>query len=205
MAGAKGIPNWQDKAVRKLEGLQYNEDFKADIAAIPRNSAEATGAILDIIKRYELSHQCGPILYHYAVTGEMEADRALSGMSVICDDDETAGPADSLKEAEYNYIVKRKFGQPGINIFIPAGVSITEVKSFITSSWPYIETKLVAIAGSQKVQRTRRRPKAERDTRVRQLHNEGYKNAKVAEIVNEEFGGHLIDNDISKILEKREF
>lgn len=145
MAGAKR-PNWQDKAVRRLEGLQYSKDFRADVAALPLDDAEkTTGAILGIIKKYRLPQECGLVIYDLAVTGKINASKAISGMSVICDDDETAGPADAPRAASYNYTVRKKFAQPGVSIFIPVGARITEVKSFIQSSWPYIEAKLPSL------------------------------------------------------------
>lgn len=179
MTGSGALPNWQDKELRILEGLIHRDDFKADIAALPDGDFETRfTALMRIADKYGL-HGAVMVLDNYARTGEIVPDDVIPRMSVICDADETAGPTDSIEHARYNYVAERGFPKAGVYIFIPPGTTQIAAKSFLQSSWSYIESKL---GGRQK--RVRRMNKAERDAEVLRLHELGLKDREVADKIN---------------------
>lgn len=208
MTGKKRAANWQAKAAREIERLRYRADFRADIASLPLNDFEARfSALLKISERYGLSSAASVLLDIYARTGNIEPNEAVSKMSVICVDDQTAGPTDDVEFAHHNYVAETGFRQPGVYVFIPPGTDKTAATSFVLSSWDYIESKLLSLSDRGKPKRVRGRPKARRDARVVELARErsGSKltHEQIAEKINSEFEGENLQYyHIGKILER---
>jgi hypothetical protein len=117
-------------------------------------------------------------------------------MSIICDEDETAGPAANLEEAQFNYVTMRGFPHPGVQLHIPPGSSQVEIASFIRDNWSYIETKI------GKPLRNKRQRVAERNAQIINLHSKGLSNHEILEQIQDRYPGNLIVDDIGVIIRK---
>lgn len=198
MQGSPRIANWQDKAVRKLESLQYRTDFQTDINSLNIEHEDYVHHLIELAKKYKLVIGAILPLDHYVKTGKIEASRAITGMSIIDERDETAGPADNIKNAQFNYITERFSARDGVKVFIPVGTSRPEFQSFIESTWSsYIELKI------GKAERIKRNTKGERDAEVLRMHDSGHKDAAIAKVINGKFNDELIPVDIRKIIERK--
>lgn len=175
MAGGSKVPRWQDKQLRRLEGLVYNRDFQNDLNQIDISVG------FEPLYRFAEKYKVQPtLILEYLKNRRIPPSAVIPTMSIICDEDETAGPADSLEEAQYNYIAMRKFPHSGVHLYIPPGSDQAEIASFIKDHWPYIEGKI------GKAKKIRRSPAAERDAEVIRLRESGMKHAAIADVINKD-------------------
>lgn len=179
-----GDSKWQDKHKRRLEALIYDVDFQKDLRDLPDRSENETFlfALFKLTEKYDLPLSAASIIDEYLKTGELSAQAAHSGLLIICDHDQTAGPTTSADLANYNYQVHRSFAHRGVEIFIPPGSGQGEVESFIADNWKsYIEPKI------GKPDNVRRSPMAERDAEViRLIDLSKYSHKEIAEMINED-------------------
>ena len=200
------MPNWQDKALRKLNGLIHFDGFQTDINNLPTGDFEARfSALYKITEKYELPGSCIGILDHYAKTNELDPGKAFSKMSIICSQDKTAGPTDSFAHAHFDYIAQENFPQPGLHLFIPIGTSQIELKSFVQSHWPYIESKLTTLNHGEQTQRVRQKTKAKRDAEILRLHGQGLDANAIVEKISSDVrfkDESLIYTDIPQIVKR---
>lgn len=192
-----GDSKWQDKHKRRLEALVYDVDFQKDLKDLPDRSENETFlfALFKLTEKYDLPLSAASIIDGYLKTGELSAQAAHSGLLIICDYDQTAGPAASAEQAEHNYTAHRGFTNKGIELFMPPGTSAIEAKSFIDDHWRYIESKI------GKPDRIRRHSTAERNAKILALHKEGLSNEEIINQVRS-YPGNLITDDIGIIIRK---
>lgn len=191
MTGKNKPSKWQDKHLRKLENLSHNIDFQDDLKHI--NLGGGFSPLYDLAKKHDVQ----PLLMlEYIRNRTILPSAVVPTISIICDEDETAGPSDSLEEAQFNYVTMRGFPHSGIELHIPPGSSQVEIMSFIKDNWPYIETKI------GKPLRNKRQRVAERNTQIIRLHHQGFNNHEILEMVKDNFPGNLIIDDVSAIIRK---
>lgn len=169
---------WIDKTVRLIEKLQYNDAFREDVRNLLLFEDDSTEKLLNLADKYSLPSSSIPILLNYAETGKISHIEDATSLAVICDTDQTCGPTDNKDYAEYLYVSHRGFTRHGVELFIPSGSSLSEVKSFIDDNWEYVESKI----GKPDI--VRRSPKAERDAEVIRLVRTGkHTHTQIADII----------------------
>lgn len=191
MTGHGSASKWQDKHLRVMENLVHNPEFQRDI--IQLNNRYAPNDIYALANKYNVQPT---LLIEYLEKGAVSQSAVSPSLSIICDEDETAGPAKSLEEGQYNYIVMRKFPHRGIELFIPPGTSQIEISSFIKDHWDYIERKI------GKPARNKRQSVAARNAQIIKLHRQGLSNGEILKEVFDEYPGHLTTDDIGVIIRK---
>ncbi len=191
MTGNKKTSKWQDKHLRKMENLIHDIEFQEDIKHI--NLDIGYGPLYDLAKKYDTQPV---LLLEYIRSRDILPSAVNPTISIICDEDETAGPASTLEEAQFNYVTMRGFPHAGVQLHIPPGSSQVEIASFIRDNWEYIETKI------GKPLRNKRRSVAERNAQIIKLHKEGLSNQAILEAVKNKYPGNLITDDIGTIIRK---
>jgi len=191
MTGNNKPRKWQDKHLRKMENLIHDIEFQEDIKHI--NLDADYGPLYDLARKHDVQ----PVLLLEYIKSRRILPSAVSpAISIICDEDETAGPAASLEEAQFNYVTMRGFPHTGVQLHIPPGSSQVEIASFIQDNWSYIEAKI------GKPLRNKRQRVAERNAQIIKLHSKGLSNHEILEQVQNRYPGNLIVDDIGIIIRK---
>ena len=174
-----------------MENVIHNAQFQHDLGSLEKD--DSFTHFYNIAKKYEIQPT---LLLEYFKTRKVAPGAVTPSLSIICDEDETAGPAENLEEAQYNYIVMRKFPHEGLSLFIPPGTSQIEISSFIKENWGYIEQKI------GKPVRNKRQKTAERNAQILELHKQGLSNHEIIEEVFDKYPGKLTVDDIGVIIRK---
>ena len=170
---------WLDKPLRRLEALIHDDEFQRDLSSLPSiKSAEITGALLELVQKYDLPNTSSLIIYNYLATGTLSTNTDATSFALVCDEDQTCGPTDNKEGAEYKYAVHRGFPPRGVELYIPPQTSKNELISFIKDNWEYIERKI------GKPKKVRRSPMAERDAEIKRLNSSGLSPEEIAAHIN---------------------